>query len=221
MDLVLDERGERLVVAHPMEYKRKSEYYSPCANVPFDDMVRALRNEYGDDFFVSMEPKAAWGGTREELEDEALADLPSSVLEKLLGGIESHHLDGKCAAIVEIDGETAHAEGEVDREREFLASIRRHCQLFRGVRLSDGAPTGMGEYDMLMPTIEFHPSHAHNSEGAGKAFPQGLSQRSVFWVVDTAADLELAASLRPHGIVSNSPRNIVRIVEGKEWCDED
>ena len=192
-DLVLDEHNEnnsQLIVAHPMEFKRESEYYSPCANTGFDEMITTLKNVYGNDFFISMEPKAAWGKTQKELNDVALTNLPSTILEELLKKIIEHDLKGNCAAIVDIN--EVQDSHELEKERSFLKKILQNCQLFSGIRLSDDAPTSMGDYDVLMPTIEFHPSHAHNT--AGKVIPQSLLKQSIFWVVDNEADLELAAS---------------------------
>ena len=76
-----------------------------------------------------------------------------------------------------------------------------------GIRLSDDVPTSLGDYDMIMPTIEFHPSHAHNTDG--NVIPQSLWSQSIFWVVDNEDHLALAADMHPYGIVSNSPKNIL------------
>lgn len=216
LDLVLND-NEQLVVAHPMEFKHQSKYYSPCARVGFDEMIRTLKTVYENNFFISMEPKAAWGNTPKELEDVALTNFPSSILKVLLKKITEHGLGGKCAAIVEIF--QAHDEQELQEERNLLNSIIQHCELFQAVRLADEPPVTMGDYDALMPTIEFHPSHPHNVEE--KTLPQSLWEKSIFWVVDTEADLALAATLRPYGVVTNSPKNIVDIVGDSSWCGDE
>ncbi|KAL7527573.1 hypothetical protein ACHAXR_002019 [Thalassiosira sp. AJA248-18] len=213
---------QQLIVAHPMEFKGQSKYYSPCANTDFDEMIQTLKHVYaGNDFFISMEPKAAWGNTQKELDDVALTNSPSTILEELLKKIIQHELGGHCAVIAEIN-EVAqqHDNGqELEKERSLLKDISQHCQLFRGIRLLDDSPTSIGDgYAMIMPTIEFHPSHAHNT--AGKVIPQSLWSKSISWVVDNEEDLDLAAELRPFGIVSNSPKNIVDIVKGSSWCGE-
>ena len=73
--------NDNLIVAHPMEYKHTtSTGYSPCGNTPFNEMIHHLKSVYNDDnnnFFISMEPKAAWGQTPQELADVALVDPPS------------------------------------------------------------------------------------------------------------------------------------------------
>jgi len=108
---------------------------------------------------------------------------------------------------------------ELQKEQTLLEDMMQYCQLFRGIRLADDAPAEyMGDYDMIMPTIEFHPSHARNIDG--KVIPRSLRSKSIFWVVDNETDLKLAASLRPFGIVSNSPKNVVEIVEGPRWCEK-
>ncbi|KAL7527507.1 hypothetical protein ACHAWF_002203 [Thalassiosira exigua] len=219
LDLVLDERGgtNQLLVAHPMEFKRKSDYYSPCANTDFDEMMRMLQSVFGTEFFISMEPKAAWGNAEKELNDAALTNRPSNILKKLLENIKQHDLKAKhCAVIVEI--REGHDGKELEKERRLLKEILQHCQLFRGIRLADESPSSMGEYDILMPTIEFHPWHVHNIDG--KSIPSSLRGKSLFWVVDNESDLALAAEMRPFGVVSNSPRNIVDIIRSSNWCDQ-
>ncbi|EJK47891.1 hypothetical protein THAOC_33359 [Thalassiosira oceanica] len=110
LDLVLAEeekdagREGVLVVAHPMEWKRESSYYSPCANQKFDDLVGYLKDVYRDeDWFISLEPKASWNNSPRELSDPALADSPSSILQVLLTKVRQHNLKGHCAAIQEVD----------------------------------------------------------------------------------------------------------------------
>lgn len=220
LDLVLDDRNAtrpKLVVAHPMEYKRQSKYYSPCANIGLDEMISLLREVYDNDFFISMEPKAAWGNTPKELQDAALTNFPSAILTALLETIRSRDLGGKCAVIAEVREEGLD-DDELEKERTLLAATREHCEFFRGIRLADAAPSVMGEYDAIMPTIEFHPNHARNT--GGKVVPKSLQRRSIYWVVDDEDDLKLAASLRPRGIVSNTPKKMVQIIEDSKWCEE-
>jgi hypothetical protein len=216
LDLVLDESSgtsPRLIVGHPMEYKRTSDYYSPCANTEFDDMIQTLKKVYGQDFFISLEPKASWGKTQKELDDPALTNLPSSILGKLLEAVQRNELKGNCAAIVEIN--PAQDSEELDKEKKLLDGILEHCQFFKGVGISHEPPQSMGEYDIIMPTIEFHPLHSHNT---GKFIPLDLWKKSVFWVVDNEENLQFATDFRPNGIVSNSPKNIVSIINGPSWC---
>ncbi|KAL7463556.1 hypothetical protein ACHAXS_003916 [Conticribra weissflogii] len=220
LDLVLDERNKsnpHLIVAHPMEFKMNSKYYSPCANRGFDEMMQIVKRVFGEDYFLSMEPKAAWGMTIREYDDTALTDSPSAILEQLLEGIERHRMKGKCAAIVEINDKQN--ENELSLERNLMSHILQHCQLFRGIRLADKAPVSLEIYDIIMPTIEFHPSHPHNTDG--KVIPTDLIKESIFWVVDNEVDLQYAADLQPLGIVSNSPRNIMKIMNDSTWCHED
>jgi hypothetical protein len=218
LDLCLDQSDSALslVVAHPMEFKHELNYYSPCANTDFDEMIQALEHVYGNDFFISMEPKAAWGNTAQELNDAALTNLPSSIMKVLFDKIEQHDLRGKCAVILEINTE-AHDGHEIRLERSLLKNILSYCQLFKGIRLKDDTPFALGEYDMIMPTIEFHPSHPHNFNG--EVIARDLWSKSIFWVVDNEQDLVFAAELHPFGIVSNAPRMIVDIVESSSWCD--
>lgn len=230
IDLVLDEAQfpPRLVVAHPMEYNKLSKYYSPCANTELDNFIQLLEHIYDNgDFFLSMEPKAAWGNTPVELDNPALANLPSKILERLLNAIQRNVLSGdNCAAIVEIP--EGHVKGrsneEIMNEEELLSEILDYCQWFKGVRFVDGAVTSMsmsmGDYDMIMPSIEFHPRHPHNLKQNRNdgVIPRKVRENALFWVVDDEDMLELAADLRPAGIVSNSPENIVAIIDG--WCSQ-
>ena len=99
-----------------------------------------------------------------------------------------------------------------------MKEILKYCKLFKGLGISHALPETMGNYDILMPTIEFHPNHSHNTEH--KSIPEELWPMSVFWVVDNEENLDLAASLRPDGIVSNTPKDIISIIHSDKWCDE-
>eukprot|EP00984_Skeletonema_dohrnii_P016339 scaffold7239_cov123-Skeletonema_dohrnii-CCMP3373.AAC.1 len=221
LDLVLTNNNNNnvesnsLIVAHPMEYKRTTKTYSPCGNTAFNEMMHLLKSVYNNDFFISMEPKAAWGQTQQELDDIALINPPSKILETLLKLIELNELAGHCAAIVELNYQVTD-DAESRLQEELLRKITQHCQLFKGIRLSDDINNlhNIDQYDAIMPTIEFHPRHPHNKQG--KVVQQELWSKSIVWVVDNEVDLEFAAELSPRGIVSNSPRDIVDILNG--WC---
>uniref|UniRef100_A0A7S2LER6 Uncharacterized protein n=1 Tax=Leptocylindrus danicus TaxID=163516 RepID=A0A7S2LER6_9STRA len=158
-------------------------------------------------------------------------------MDKLLKVIEHHQsssagygggLAGHCAAIVEINQhahqKTSHDDdAELRKQEELLHKITQHCQLFKGVRLSDnvtsmstGPQQQSRSYDAIMPTIEFHPRHPHNK--VGKVISREILSKSIVWVVDNEVDLEFAAELRPLGIVSNSPFDVMHILDG--WCKE-
>lgn len=124
-------------------------------------------------------------------------------------------MKGKCAAIVDIN--PAQADQELELEKKLLEGILEHCQLFKGIGFSyDPLPQSMGDYDKIMPTIEFHPNHPKNTDH--KTIPKELLPTSVFWVVDNEEQLELVADMRPNGIVSNSPTKIISILYSNEWC---
>ena len=151
----------------------------------------------------------------------ALVDRPSRILQKLLELIELNELAGHCAVIVELNYQLKdndeEAQVELHKQEELLRRITQHCQLFKGIRLSDNIDDKLHDveqYDAIMPTIEFHPRHPHNVEG--KMIQQEMWSKSIVWVVDNEVDLEFAAEVSPRGIVSNSPQEIVRILEG--WC---
>lgn len=238
LDLILAERSEsevnsssnphrhKLVVAHPMEFKHESNYFSPCANFDLDEFVQTLKQVYGpENFFLSMEPKAAWGHTQKELDDVALANSPAEILELLVLKIRELELREKCAVILP-NMEERHRVGleeyhDIQKERSLIKVITTHCEIYRGIRLSEDAPEKMGEdIDKIMPTIEFHPNHPHNTDGKSIQ-DESLLRKSIFWVVDNEADLTLAAELKPFGIVSNTPKNIVDIVKSSSWCSTD
>lgn len=227
LDLVLTDNNNNnydgiapnsLIIAHPMEYKRTTKTYSPCGNTPFNEMIQLLKSVYndGNNFFISMEPKAAWGQTPQELNDVALINPPSKILEVLLELVEWNELAGHCAVIVELNSHVWRKdEAEFSRQEELMRRLTQHCQWFKGIRLADNVQNlNVDQYDAIMPTIEFHPRHPHNIEN--KEMPHELWSKSIVWVVDREVDLEYAAELSPRGIVSNSPKEIVKILEG--WC---
>lgn len=206
-----------LIVAHPMEYKHTTKTYSPCGNTPFNEMIHLLKTVYNDNnFFISMEPKAAWGQTPQELNDVALINPPSRILQVLLELVEWNELAGHCAVIVELNSDVWRKdEAEFRRQEELMRRLTQHCQWFKGIRLADNVHNlQMDEHDAIMPTIEFHPRHPHNVEN--KEMPNGLWSKSIVWVVDNEKDLEFAAELSPRGIVSNDPKEIVKILD--RWC---
>ena len=263
-------RQRVLIVAHPMEYKHESNYYSPCSNIDFDSFIATLKSVYGNGngnrnkktrdgksstsnaaFFLSLEPKAAWRNTPQEIDDPALTNLPSDILQIFLQAIERHELKGQCAAIVDlhsnsksnanvnvnvnsnVNSNSSHSKEEINQEYLLLKQILLHCEHYSGVRITDPVPTSMGEYDRIMPTIEFHPKHAHNplqQRGGDKdhndktaianaiEIPRSVLDNSILWTVDDKYDLLMAAEMRPFGIVSNVPLTINAILQDPDWC---
>lgn len=119
----------------------------------------------------------------------------------------------QCAIIVNADA----IEGT--EETKAFQHLLDHCQLFAGKKRSDVVKNSMDlvgyHYDRIMPTIEFHPMHRANE---GLFVPKNIHQHSIYWVIDTVEDLRLAADLRPAGIVSNTPQQIMQIIKGGMWC---
>eukprot|EP00557_Chaetoceros_sp_GSL56_P003009 CAMPEP_0176490878 /NCGR_PEP_ID=MMETSP0200_2-20121128/8118_1 /TAXON_ID=947934 /ORGANISM="Chaetoceros sp., Strain GSL56" /LENGTH=329 /DNA_ID=CAMNT_0017888239 /DNA_START=270 /DNA_END=1255 /DNA_ORIENTATION=+ len=139
----------QLLVAHPMEYKKMSNCYSPCSNVKLDDFLTLVKQVYNDndkdgrghDFFISMEPKAAWKQTLQELQDPALTNIPLDILQSMLDVIRKHDLKRhQCAVIVDDHKPVAFEEGANERkkQKDLLQKILYHCQHFIGLRITDG-----------------------------------------------------------------------------------
>ncbi|GFH47784.1 hypothetical protein CTEN210_04259 [Chaetoceros tenuissimus] len=234
VDLVLN--GDELIVAHPMEFKRESSYYAPCSNLPIDDFLSFIQKVFtkDEDYFISFEPKAAWDNTAVQLEDKALTNLPSDILLKFQQAMQKHDMKHHCAAIVDIrtTDQTSHPVQEIEKQKEILKEILQMCLHFSGIRISDPVPQSTGVYDYIMPTIEFHPNHPHNPykasdndgnkllrTGKKKTIPDKVLKKSILWVVDTAQDLEMAAELRPYGIVSNVPLVLNELMKQDSWCE--
>jgi len=204
IDLVYDAKNESVKVAHPMEFKHESNYYSPCANTNLDEFIKEIYLVFGSNHFVSMELKASWENTRVELEDPALA-RPEIIMEAVLDTLESvQEIPLQCAIIVN--------PSKVNSDAEFTLfnTLKQKCKLFNGFRVHDKLPDELGSLDALMPTIEFHPEHSNNP---GSVIPGKLNRASILWIVDSIDDLILASSLHPLGIVSNSPKIIVNFIE--------
>lgn len=218
LDLVLDEgkdnKSAKVVVSHPMEFKRESTYYSPCSLLALNDLIQILDEVYGKSkWFISLEPKASWGRTQEEMKDIALVE-PKKIMSKLLEILVKFNLrEDQCAVIIDVN--SIHN----NQEKETFKKLLDHCQLFLGKRRTDLVENTMEiggfHYNKIMPTIEFHPNHNGHE---GLTVPQQINQQSIYWVVDNAKDLRLAADLHPHGIVSNNPIEIVRIINDPNWC---
>lgn len=213
LDLVYDEDTQTLFVAHPMEFKKESEYFSPCSLHSLNDLLQMLNSVYGEKWFISLEPKASWGRTEKETQDFALAE-PIKIMSKLLEVLKSYDLNkSKCAVIVNVN--SIESSGELITFQKILD----HCQLFDGKRNTDIIEDTMDifgfHYDKMMPTIEFHPKHARYQ---GLQVPVEVARESIFWVVDNEKDLLLATDFKPHGIVSNNPKEIVKILYDQSWC---
>lgn len=234
VDLVLN--GDELIVAHPMEFKRESSYYAPCSNLPIDEFLSLIQKVYtnDEDYFISFEPKAAWDNTDAQIEDQALTNLPSDILSKFQQAMQKHIMKHHCAAIVDIrtTDQTSHPVQEIEKQKSIMKEILQICLHFSGIRISDPVPQSTGVYDYIMPTIEFHPHHPHNPyqktdvdggkllrKGRHTTIPDKVLKKSIMWVVDTAQDLEMAAELRPYGIVSNVPLVLHELVNQDSWCE--
>ncbi len=222
LDLVFDENNTNnndeptIYVSHPMEFKKESSYYSPCSMTPLHQLIPLLDNEYGSGkWFFSLEPKASWGRTDKEINDVALVE-PLKMMTALLKILDQFKLKNSQCAVI-IDANTVTGSDEVNMFEQLL----KHCQLFNGKRNTDIVDStldvGVYRYDKIMPTIEFHPDHAGNK---GLTVPENILQDSIFWVVDNADDLLLAAKLTPSGIVSNKPKEIVSIITSEAWCEQ-
>ena len=213
LDLVFDKSTDTIVVSHPMEFKRESMYYSPCSLMPLDNLIEVLDEVYNGSWFISLEPKASWGRTAKEQSDPALVE-PIQIMEKLLKIFVTHDLDkSKCAVIIDVN--TVNGSEELNIFQKLL----NHSQLFVGKRNSDEVADTMDasgfRYDKIMPTIEFHHNHPRNQ---GMYVPKQINPQSIFWVIDNEEDLRFAADLQPHGIVTNSPKDIVKIINDPNWC---
>ncbi len=218
LDLVLSYNNENptIYVSHPMEFKKESSYYSPCSMTPLKELITLLDAEYGkNNWFTSLEPKASWGRTEKEMNDVALVE-PVQIMTELLKILEEHNLTSKKQCAVIIDVETVQGSEESKKLEELLS----YCQLFVGKRKTDKVEDSLHKkgfrYDKVMPTIEFHPEHQGH---VGLTVPSSINKDSLYWVIDDAKDLYLAAKLKPNGIVSNEPEEIVSIIKKSAWCN--
>lgn len=214
LDLVFDEATETLTVSHPMEFKKESNFYSPCSLLPLEEVIDLLYDVYQDNsWFISLELKASWGRTQKEQNDAALTE-PLQIMTALNDVLLHYNLvKTQCAVIVDASAVRGSQESEAFRK------LLDHCQLFSGKRQSDIVEDTMDvsgfHYDKIMPTIEFHPMH-HSNEG--HFVPKNIDKHSIYWVVDTVEDLRLAADLHPAGIVSNTPYEMVSTIMDATWC---
>ena len=237
IDLILSQdaiQKQKLIVAHPTEYKHELNNYSPCSNLEFDEFIAIVRDTYESEnsanpinptFFLSMEPKAAWDNTDVERNDAALTNFPSDILRELLNAILNNNLKGHCAVIVDIrfhhnvdhHAQTHHDQNEIDIQKNFLNDMKEYCEYFISNRLSSGIPTTLTEFDKVMPTIEFHPHHPNNPFH-NKFISKEILDESIFWMIDTEEDLHMVSELHPYGIVSNVPLQIYRILNEPSFC---
>jgi hypothetical protein len=232
VDLVYDPKKSKLMVSHPMEFKRTTQYYSPCALIPLTDLIELLDQVYEGrkNWTFSLEPKANWD--RNEEEDVALQP-PAVVLEAVLKVAQTYKLEPSSFIFI-VDSNKV-----IDKkEKELMTQLQPHCDLSFAIRRHELPTAKKGLqlmiYKYLMPTIEFHPGHT-NSEG-GKDLKtldtkdDALSlnsvqamvpeMKSIYWIMDSRADLERAASLRSSslGMISNHPIEMTKIIHDDAWC---
>mmetsp|Transcript_3768 Transcript_3768/g.5628 ORF Transcript_3768/g.5628 Transcript_3768/m.5628 type:complete len:350 (-) Transcript_3768:40-1089(-) len=231
IDVVLDidktgNKNHSLKVAHPVEFKQTSAYYSPCANQELDVFLQTMHYVFNDkdgqNYFVSMEPKAAWKRTQKESDDEALAP-PIMVLQSLKASIDkakefvgSENTKQRYAVIMDPNL----LQGR--EENDLFLDLKRRCQLFIGYRMSDNVAADLSIYDGIMPSIEFHPKYIHHhhslQEHDSMKTLEQAREKSIYWIVDNEEDLKLTAALRPLALVSNRPEHIVSLIENESFC---
>eukprot|EP00591_Stephanopyxis_turris_P012275 CAMPEP_0195532222 /NCGR_PEP_ID=MMETSP0794_2-20130614/37609_1 /TAXON_ID=515487 /ORGANISM="Stephanopyxis turris, Strain CCMP 815" /LENGTH=151 /DNA_ID=CAMNT_0040664355 /DNA_START=666 /DNA_END=1121 /DNA_ORIENTATION=- len=143
----------------------------------------------------------------------------------LLEVLTKHNLTKKQCAIIIDTNQIADKE-----EEQILRKIlETSCQLYGGIRLADGVMESMMrngfEYDVLMQTLEFHPGyHDTTKKGALSTtdmmmmMPELIAKKTLFWVVDTAKHLKMAADFHPLGIVSNNPADVVELIHDPMFC---
>ena len=135
LDLVLDGLSDnsKILVSHPIEFKRQSNNYSPCSLLPLDHVIFLLDEVYGEErnWFFSLEPKASCGRTQNEMNDFALVE-PFKIMSELLRVIMKNKLDkNQCAVIIDVNTIKGHEEYDLSDR------LLQHCQLFIGKRKSD------------------------------------------------------------------------------------
>ena len=225
LDLIYDPTHRQLVVAHPMEFAGTTHVYSPCAKLPLETVLQLLDQAMPQSsWFVSLEPKADWDRTHEA---NSVLQEPMVLLEQTLAVVQRLKIQpAQCTYYID-------ANKVQPQEMTLVADIANHCSMALAMKRQDHGETlqkaeQLLHYEYLMPTIEFHPTHPNYLATTGADSLRVVQQsipniQSVYWIVDTAQDLERVAQLRQGfhgGIVSNRPLEMVRILTDQQynWC---
>ena len=215
-------------------------------------------------WFVSLEPKADWERTSTydrngNMDPTALLQEPLVLLEQTLAVLKKLNIQPtQCALYIDLNKlDTKPKEQDSTPELDIVTQhLTRYCRLALAMKRSDRAedllPRQPLSYDYLVPTIEFHPAHPNHAATTGQDSLQKIQTslrhqnnnlRVIYWIVDTAEDLERVAELlvlsapagnsklsveenggstamARGGIVSNQPLEMVRILSAGSWCPD-
>jgi len=220
LDMIYDPSTDQIVIAHPMEFQGTTDIYSPCAKTPLQELFPLLEQAMPQSaWFVSLEPKADWDRTQEF----PLLQEPVLVLEKTLMVLETLQIQpSQCTLYID-------ANKLQDPEKLVMEKLARHCTFSYAIRRHEGfeaqKAVQLMSYDYVMPTIEFSPTHPNHKATTGVEslrVVQETVRKAVYWIVDTAEDLERVATFRGHGIVSNRPLFMVDMLKDSQhqWCPQ-
>lgn len=199
VDVLMQEPGSPLLLAHPSEVTSNpntSFQRAPCSNMELRNFLALLKEIYsGEDFYLTMEPKANWPGQAEN----AVLGEPKVLLDQLLAELPSLISKARCGIILSPDQLLALGQGydqQIFRACQDLVyplSIRSPFQL---------PPTT--PYTMFMPTIEHHQEMKSTSSTAP----------TVVWVVDDEQQLKRALELpNVKGIITNKPQQLQEMLQ--------
>ena len=219
LDMIYDPSSDQIVIAHPTEFKGTAECRSPCALTPLQSLFKLLQNVFEQEpWLVSLEPKVDWYRTNDS---KSLLKEPTVVLEHTLSVMEQFDMKPThCTLFVD-------ANRVIAAEEPLLNKLSRHCSLSYAVRRHEGLDAQKAvqrmDFEYIMPTIEFHPSHPHYRDTTGiesLRITQQTVPKSVYWEVDTKEDLERVASFRGAGLVSNRPLFVAELLQDPKhsWC---
>lgn len=208
-------------------------------------------------WFVSLEPKADWDraatyDSNGNIDPTALLQEPLVLLEQTLAVLKKLNIPPTQCALYIDTNKLDTKSNEQDSKLDIVTlHLTRYCRLALAMKRSDRAKDLLPKqpqvsYDYLVPTIEFHPTHPHHAATTGHHSLQQIQTsllhrndnlRVIYWIVDTAEDLERVAQLllvlsddsnlsdiedstARGGIVSNRPLEMVRILSAPSWCPD-
>lgn len=194
------------IVAHPTEMGTDLGNFSPspCSRMLLTEFIEMLQTHFGEDFYVTMEPKSAW------TQEGPFLSPPEKVVGGILDSLDKRPVPHqRCGVILDT------WQAEDSRIAPLVYRIQQHCIMVtpfrRNVAPLDEKDVPPPAFKMMMPTHELFggPDGKWWLHKMHKAHAQ-----VILWVVDTVENLTKALKLDGvHGVISNHPVRLKKMYE--------
>ena len=199
--------GGQSIVAHPTEMSDNIRTFSPspCSKLPLREFIQKLKRVYQtSNFFITIEPKAAWMGNGDFLEP------PEDVVSAMLVDLELEPIPNRHCGII-LQG----WQLRDNRIAPLLHHITQLCQISLPLKQSDAPlrPESIPweSVEMVMPWIGLF----GNADGDRFLLScETMGVAVTLWIVDTFSELREALHMNGvQGVISNNPVRLKSMYE--------